>query len=300
MFGFTTPVFADNSGWLVASYYENGSYRDQYVKPENLADYIMNENAKSNRCTVNLNGNVVFLDKEIYLSYGNFKLTIKNGTIDCQNRTRAFYLQDSGIELDMQDLVIKNGNAYDGGAIYINDDNCFVHGVTEKPESVKIQDCYSYNCGGAIRTSYAANETVISNITFINNDCYDDGGAILNGGDGTQVVKCVFKENESEDAGGAIYAWDTMTITACEFDYTNKSKTGYGHDVYCYVNDVVLLNNNFKSSDNDRVYNAYKNVGATTGTFLSSGSLLEVVFLGIIAVGVVAIYVSTKRNALKK
>lgn len=300
---------AAHKGEALMTYYnpELGDYiKDDWVLLENVPQLIEQTAAQGHKykCSVDLNNQTLKLSKEIYLDYGDFTLTIKNGTIDAQNKCRILYVNDADTNLYFDDLTLKNGNAKDGAAIYIDDENCTITQPNGK-RNVRFEDCKASNCGGAIRISGYGWSSKIYNMTFVNCQASDCAGAIEIDAEGVAIDNCDFQKCKADYYGGAIYIWnDGVTVNKCDFENNQAGKTG--KDIY--IDDYSTISwNTFKTYNEDdaiayskKAYYSRNNntfaVTSGTSTILSQGTLWIVIGIAVIALAAIAIVFSRKKK----
>ena len=160
-------------------------------------------------------------------------------------------------------------HAFDGGAIYANDESKIIN-ITKS----RFEDNYAYSRGGAI--SLEASEVIISYSNFINNTAITSGGgAIYVGGSGTSnnVSFSNFTDNRAPNGNGGAIDWVASAGHVINATFTNNSAI-YGGGIY--LNGV---------SHNSGIYNttfiynnATKNGGAIDWN-ATNGELLHNVFI---------------------
>lgn len=142
--------------------------------------------------------------------------------------TRLFTV-NSGISLTLDNLILQNGKALFGGAVYVNEGNLIVRDSLFFSNTATETDP-SNPGGGAI---YGFRSTItIDSTRFDDNSSQTKGGAIENLGGDLSVTNAVFFSNSSRDggsatAGGAIYS---------------IGRTGIG-DGSLIVSDSTFINN---------------------------------------------------------
>ena len=158
----------------------------------NHLDYLIRSNGDS----IELDEDILVLDKELYFYEGGIELNGDGLVIDGKNRcidgcgkTRIFNVV--GRDVVVKNITLKNGFSENGGgAINI-----------VKGASLKLIDC-----------------------KIIDNSSSGDGGAILNNGD-LELVNANFNSNEAENMGGGIFNSGSLTVDGATFSQ-NKSRRG--------------------------------------------------------------------------
>ena len=90
---------------------------------------------------------------------------------------------------------------------------------------IKIKNPITINGNGAVidanRSSrifhITSDNVTISNITFINAECDDYGGAIIWQGKSGKLQNCIFKNNHAKSGGGIYWSGDAGNLSDCEF-----------------------------------------------------------------------------------
>lgn len=133
------------------------------------------------------------------------------------NGIRLFWV-NQGATLELDGLILENGQAEDGGAIY-ND------GGTVTISDTDFYENFANNNGGAIYNDGGA--VTISDSYFEINEA-EDGGAIYNGEDSIlSITDAGFDFNFAYDNGGAIENDGELTIDGSDF-YENEADDGFG------------------------------------------------------------------------
>lgn len=150
----------------------------------------------------------IIIDKELHIRSENGPQTV---LIDCEGEGRGFEFQDDSGQVNqsvLSGITIKNGNANQGGAIYIHS------------ASPQITNCIlTYNkggsSGGAIHTSEGSPTITDSVISF---NVAKFGGGVSNYTQRNNSIifigNCLLSENTALQDGGAIYnGWGEMSGT---------------------------------------------------------------------------------------
>lgn len=139
-------------------------------------------------------------------------LETKQRTIDADNFGRIFNVAD-GASLTLKNITLQNGNAADGGAVYVND-------------------------GGKL---------VADSTKFLNNKATYSGGAIYATGATVSLDNCILDNNDATDhstnndtGGAAIYAEDS-TVTISKTKVTNNGDKTLNRTKGDLINGVLNL-----------------------------------------------------------
>jgi len=136
-------------------------------------------------------------------------------TINAQGKGQVFFIM-GGIVVKLQNLIIENGKATDGGAI------SNVGALTVKDCTFK--DNTATSDGGAISNDGTLN---INKSMFTGNTATSDGGAIYNLPMSFNVTGTTFTSN-SANSGGAIYNSDFSALTVTRSTFTGNNAGGGG------------------------------------------------------------------------
>ncbi|HRF97669.1 MAG TPA: hypothetical protein PLZ51_20825, partial [Aggregatilineales bacterium] len=167
-------------------------------------------------------GTVIVTNSEMFIPINT--VTIDGGnnvTIDANNSNRIAYI-NPGATLNMQNIVVRNGNSTFGGAFY-NDGTLSLNNVT-------VQDSNGAEGGGIYNT--AGRPLTITNSTFTGNQANFGtaiGGAIYNVGTAT-ITNTIFSNNDYSNLGGAIYNSGTVTLNGGSF--SNNVAFGNGGAIH--------------------------------------------------------------------
>lgn len=150
--------------------------------------------------TIMLESGQTFYESGFYITKNLDFNVLNNGfaTIDAQKSNQIFHVY-SGVTVNLQNIVLKNGNAGYGSAI-------------ENYGTMNIKNCnFTGNSasasGGVIYNSGTVN---INNCSFTGNSAAW-GGAVWS--EGTAAIDgCNFQGNTASSNGGAIRNWGTMTV----------------------------------------------------------------------------------------
>ena len=234
-------------------------------------DTILVADATYNETNLNFNGKKIHLKGVDYHSGG-----LTRPVIDCGGAGRAFVF-DSGETSDsiVDNFVIKNGSAVDGGAIYCSGSsptitNCIFSGneatgsttsgnggaiFCTNSSSPTITDCtFSGNSaryGGAV-CCYGSSSPTIRNCTFSGNSAYEAGAINCNQSSSPTITDCVFTGNSGEVYGGAVSCWNSSSPSIVNCIFTGNSSTGtysgFGGAISCYEASLTATNCTFSGN----------------------------------------------------
>ena len=223
-------------------------------------DTIMLENGATfyeNSLTINKN-----LDFNVF---NNGQATINS------NYKGTVFIIDRGVTVILQNLMIENGKAVDGGAVLNNGTltvkNCSFNGNT----ATDGDGIYSVANGGAI---YNAGALTVIGSTFTGNTAtagYGEGGAIYNEHNCT-VTGSNFMGNTATTDGGAIYsADDTLTVNNSTF---TSNTAGNGGAIYnghsCTITGSTFKDNSATEGDGGAIYNSDDTLTVNNSTFIGN------------------------------
>ena len=238
-------------------------------------DKVINNDSIPEYGTVELDSDYTFSDSDIS-TVGTDGISIdksitingKGHTLNASNQVAIFKINNNA-RVILQNIIFTNGNASDGGAIYVDSGSSF-----EIINCTFSNNFASYN-GGAIFlvTDSFTSQSVIINSTFKNNVALN-GGAIytgasslaitlsnfsynnasLNGGslfiDGIANINQTTFDNDYAKAGGSIYMMgDSDSHSTIDFS-TFKNSYSIGDGGACYINSNGVSVNNTKFLDN--------------------------------------------------
>lgn len=194
-------------------------------------------NKAHNGDTLNLasgtyNEHDILVNKNLIISGPKKISSTPTAVVDAKELGSVFHISN-GFKVTLKNLLIKNGDAYDGGGIW-NEGNLIITNCSFQRNNAED--------GGAVRNDYGT--STITECTFSYNNANDEGGAISN--DGTCTVdRCTFIGN-SAIYGGAILTSDPMDITKSSF---TSNTAEYGGAIYNYVSQYVTVSKStFKSN----------------------------------------------------
>jgi predicted outer membrane repeat protein len=224
----------------------------QSATAQTLSPYQQFSNdLNSGQGTVYLNGDIQ-ISKPFEIRH-NVVIDGNSHSIDGQSKTNIFRVYSS--TLTLKNIILKNGHAVQGGAIYclygnLNIDGCtFLSNVANEGgaiyqshgslivtnshfQSNKVESSKYRGHGGAIY--FYNGHSKITKSTFKSNSCIAkslkkhskatkyqfSGGAIyFNEGSTHEVSECTFQGNKASNHGGAIYAYKpkNLKINKCTF-----------------------------------------------------------------------------------
>ena len=145
---------------------------------------------------------------EVKIDADNFVMDGQGHYIDAGGKSRIFLVTANYVTIKNVKLI--NGFSEEGGAIH------FYHNGTVENCTFINNTALSY--GGAVNfeSTLQSMMGIVRDSTFINNKAGSHGGGITL--TGTSIAEnCVFKDNDANYFGGAIYAIET-TIRNCTFE----------------------------------------------------------------------------------
>lgn len=166
-------------------------------------------------------------DLEVSLS----NLTVERGAaLGTGNRSSGGGLRcTEDAEVTMTDMIFTRNQAYDGAAVF-GDDNCTMY---------------------------------ISDSEFVANETIDDGAAVrMDAGSHAEIDGVLFKDNVARD-GGALMAYSgSLEVTSCTFK-GNRAST-YGGAVWNYYGELYVADSTFEGSQASYSGGAMMLLGDTT------------------------------------
>ena len=245
--------------------------KDIYVR-DNTFESISNAIAGAE------SGDIIYLSgtyknnwkKHIEINKNISIIGINDATLDAQGHSRIFYVTSG--KINIQNIVFKNGNAYDGGAIYFenniansNINATFINNNADwggganffggLVSTSTVAGTYTNNkanyYGGANYFGSVSDSTVTG--TYINNTA-SNGGANYFGSVSDSTVTGTYINNNAIAQGGAIYTIDYLSN--CEFN-------GYFKDNTADNGSAIYIRSNIQKSDfkGDFVANSANNLG---------------------------------------
>ena len=145
--------------------------------------------------------------QSVILVYKNITFTsTSKATLDGKNISGIFVVEDGGSGSSFSNIVFKNGNEFNGGAV-------LVFGKDVSFRDCTFRDNYASNGGGAIYTQYFVETNpdygrnlVIDNCDFINNRAAIAAGAVGAYGYDTRITNSRFVSNSVYNKnGGGVY-----------------------------------------------------------------------------------------------
>ncbi|WP_405264918.1 hypothetical protein [Methanobrevibacter sp.] len=208
-------------------------------------------------------GNHIVVDKSITIEGLPFlddegKMT-NYSYVDAGKQSRIFYVSAPNVVI--KNLVLRNGSADDGGAVYSKYEgygtvvNCIIGLNVASSDGGALYQTDAYdsmflnntagNDGGAIYEGSAYG------CAFSNNTAGNDGGAICYKSSGSYTVyDCAFLYNTAESDGGAVYAYfDGVTVSYGDFRFNHAD--GRGGAIYSDYVDTEVRNCYFWENDAD-------------------------------------------------
>jgi parallel beta-helix repeat protein/predicted outer membrane repeat protein len=165
-------------------------------------------------------------------------------TIDGQASGSIVVCNSQETEATMfENLIITNGNAPNGGGIYIEFSNPTLTNCTFISNNASVK-------GGAIFNSY--NDPTITNCRFTDNNSDEFGGAIYNLASTPSFTTCVFTGNTATSNGGGMYndqSFDPgsqVLLESCTF--SNNSSNTNGGGIFNENTTILISNCEFSSN----------------------------------------------------
>ncbi len=256
---------------------------------------------------VPLNGHTIGTVYEMEIP-DNVTIKFANGTIDCTGRCRAFYLYGDNVNLILDDVTIKNGNATNqavsdwsptdrGGAIYVDGAYCSIIG---RNGSI-IRDSSSSYTGGGIEID--GHYCTVDNILF-DNCTAQYGGAIYVYWSFSKIKDCAFRKNcKGSNGGNYVYAdhgnpatgiinWEGFSIYEDGTTFLRWKATAENND---FAGKCKIYANNEEWKKDYQGYESY-----FTGSMVSQGNLwIIIVVAAVVVLAVVALIILKKKGIIK-
>ena len=236
---------------LTASYNDISTAKDiEYVIVDDGSFNALNDILWFAESDVTLDKNYTFIEGVDTVTGG---MTIRNTitingngfTINGKGKAALLNIPASGVVLN--DLILINGVATNGGAIYLDG------------ESLEVNNCIFINnsateSGGAIYSNAYYNMGYITGSTFINNSAPTQGSAIFNYADAGDVYQCIFINNTG-----------TYTI------YEQYSQGTISHSIFANNNDDYQVYGKKDKLEYNWFGNTYDNYNLVpTKTYIST------------------------------
>ena len=199
--------------------------------------------------------------------YGNKVIDGQGHTIDAQHKTNIFILKG---KLTLKNMVLINGKAAQGGAIYSYTYDLIV-------DNCRFENNFASENGGAIYISTA--KLTVTNSKFIKNSVENSkssghGGAIWIYKGSSKISKSTFKSNTAlskvlkdhkkatkyQFGGGAVYYNEGYDHTLTECTFTGNKASNHGGAVYAHKPKSVSI----KKCTFDKNKVSYEDGGAIT------------------------------------
>ena len=182
-------------------------------------DKVINNDSIPEYGTVELDSDYTFSDSDIS-TVGTDGISIdksitidgKGHTLNASNKASIFKINNNA-RVILQNIIFINGNASDGGAIYVDSGSSF-----EIINCTFSNNFASYN-GGAIflATDSFTSQSVIINSNFTNNVALN-GGAIYAGASALAISLSDFSHNNASSNGGSLFIDGIANINQTTFD----------------------------------------------------------------------------------
>ena len=174
----------------------------------------------------------------------NRQITIDgNGyTISASNKASIFRISNDS-HVILQNIVFADGNATDGGAIYVE------HGSTIEIINCTFQNNFASNNGGAIfiaADSLTSTSTIYNSI-FTNNLAGNNGGSIFDTFTTINVTLSNFSYNTAGNCSGSMYIGGATHIRKCIFDHETAKSGGAIELLDDIDNHSTIENSTFKN-----------------------------------------------------
>ena len=158
------------------------------------------------------------------------KIIRLENNIRLENCELDFY--EGGMEISRSDVTVDGNGHYIDGAkrtaiFHITGKNVTLKNIRFKNANL-INDLYSHTTGGSAIRTITSSSLKIENCEFADNECDDDGGAILNKSE-LEVYDCLFENNTSRAYGGAICNKNIMILKNSEF---NDNSSRISQDIF--------------------------------------------------------------------
>ena len=184
-----------------------------------------------------------------------------------QGRGGAIFMNPN-TTLTINGGVFDGNSAYQGGAIYL-DDNSTVSGTvaTATISGAEFKNCWVTGDGGAI---YNQGKLTVSNCTFTGNKSTDGGGIYNDSGAQLTSNGSTYTSNSvTEHGGGGMTNYGTLTVNGGTF--TNNSGIGNGGGIWTNQNismkGLVTIKDNTGNGGSNNLYLAGSSVINVTGEF---------------------------------
>ena len=199
--------------------------------------------------TVDLEKDFTFSDSDISsvgingISISN-DITIKgNGyTLNAANNASIFRITNNS-HVILENIVFANGNATDGGAIYVES------GSTIEIINCTFQNNFASNNGGAIfmAADSLTSTSSIFNSIFTSNHAGNNGGAIFDTLSTINITQSTFSYNNATNYGGSMYIGGAVHIRKSTFDHESAKGGGSFELLDDIDNHSTIENSTFKN-----------------------------------------------------
>ena len=247
---------------------------EDVIEEATIENNVINDGAGSftelqdlinNNTVVDLTKDYAAAESEGRIHINSDKIINGNGhTLD--GVKKAAIIEIEGGNIVFNDIVFKNGEGIDGGAVHVS----AADSLTFK--NTKFVSNSVFNAGGAvfIDTQHMSNATEFINCAFENNyaDRFDGGAIYINSNQPVVITGSTFKSNEcnggdsgnggaihvtsplnvtdssfienlADDDGGAIHAEALLNVVNCDFR-SNKADDGYGGAIYAQTGANII------------------------------------------------------------
>ena len=172
-----------------------------------------------NNQTITLNGTELAVNKSIYINGG----TIRNFTIDANDKSRVFNISSNVEYVRIKGLTIKGGSTTGlGGGIY-----------TGANVNLTLTGCAltgnDASYGGGV---YLNGDSSFINCTITGNSASFSGGGVNSNAGSLTLKNCTISSNAAESTGGGVTAWSgEWLIKNCSI---TENEANFGGGLYVY------------------------------------------------------------------
>ena len=183
---------------------------------------------------------------------------------DSDGQTGAFFVDNDGIDLELNHLILQNTSDNEaGGAVYFNSDG---H-LTIRNSIVRANDSHD----ATVTVNHYGATVTIEGSTFFGNTSYTANGGAIYSAANISIDDSTFTSNDAFlGRGGALYTANSATVTNSTFE-ANLSENGDGGAIYTYgnldVSDSTFIDNSATNGRGGALY--------TDSAFTATGSYFE-------------------------
>ncbi|MCF7857967.1 MAG: T9SS type A sorting domain-containing protein [Candidatus Cloacimonetes bacterium] len=226
---------------------------------------------------------------------------LNSPVIDCDDQSRAFFIENGTEEDIIQDITINNAqtisgfNFRGGGAIAIENGNPILDGIVFNNCSAGEYPCNNYwpgpENGGAVQILYA-NGAQVKNCTFNNNIAFHGGAIIVSFSDNVLFSNNIVYNNRTGSSfanvgvntysgigAGAVFGECNNTIIENNFFYFNRTNHGASALYLGYGENNSVIGNKFTSNTcGELITNCQTYDPTIIGVYSSSGEIKDNIF----------------------